>query len=62
MDQYIVYNSTYHILICRKCRYAIPQDWITRHFRQLHKTIPLTVRQAIIEYSKTLDSKSNLLH
>ena len=40
MDQYIIYNNIYHILICRQCSYALPQDWIMCHFRQFHKTIP----------------------
>ena len=27
-----MFNSIYHILICRQCGYAIPQDWIMRHW------------------------------
>src|SRR5437667_7044969 len=53
MNQYVIYNATYHILICRQCGYAIPQDWILRHFRQLHKAIPLTIRSEIIEHGKS---------
>ena len=55
MDQYVMFNSTYHILICRQCGYAISQNWITRHFRRCHKTIPLTTRQKIIEYGQSLE-------
>jgi len=55
MEQYVIYNSIYHILICRQCGHAIPQDWIMRHFRQMHKTIPLSVRQEIINYGKSLE-------
>jgi len=55
MNQYISYNSIYHTLICRQCGYAIPQDWIMRHFRQFHKTIPLSTRQDIINYGLSLD-------
>ena len=49
-----MFNSIYHILICRQCGYAIPQDWIMRHFRQLHKSIPLNIRQEIFNYRKSL--------
>ena len=55
MNRYVIYNATYHILICRQCGYAIPQDWILRHFRQLHKAIPLTIRSEIIEHGKSLN-------
>ena len=55
MNQYVVYNTIYHVLICRQCGCGIPQDWIMRHFRQYHKTIPLEVRQQIINYGSGLD-------
>ena len=55
MDQYVIYNNTYHVLICHQCHFAIRQDRIIRHFRQLHKLIPLNTRQEIIEYGKLLD-------
>src|SRR5438552_1442158 len=55
MDEYIIYNTTYHILICRQCGYAIPQDGIMRHYRRFHKTIPLVMRQEIIKYGLSLD-------
>ena len=55
MNQYIIYNAIYHVLICRQCGCSIPQDWIMRHFRQYHKTIPLEVRQEIINYGSGLD-------
>ena len=55
MDEYIIYNTTYHILICRQCGYAIPQDGIMRHYRRFHKTIPLVMRQEIINYGLSLD-------
>ena len=55
MNQYVVYNTIYHVLICRQYGCGIPQDWIMRHFRQYHKTIPLEVRQQIINYGSGLD-------
>src|SRR5436190_19086905 len=55
MNEYIRYNIVYHILICRQCGFAIPQDGIMRHFRQFHKTIPLVICQDIINYGLSLD-------
>jgi len=55
MEEYIIYNSEYHVLICRQHGYAIPPNGIVRHFRQLHKAIPLSTRQAIVQHIKSLD-------
>src|SRR5437773_4509569 len=55
MDQYVNYNTCYHILICRQCGCAIPPDWIIFHFRRVHKTIPLVTRQEIINYALSLE-------
>ena len=55
MNQYIIYNNVHHTLICRQCGEAIPQDWIMRHFRRFHKTIPLAIRQDIINYGLSLE-------
>jgi hypothetical protein len=58
MDQYMTYDVEYKVLICRQHKYAIPPDTILRHFRQSHKGIPLPTRQAISDYSKTVDLAS----
>ena len=55
MDEYIIDNTTYHILICHQCGYVIPKDEIMRHFRRFHKTIPLVMHQEIINYGLSLD-------
>jgi hypothetical protein len=55
MDSYVTYNAQYKVLICRQHKYAIPPDYITRHFRESHQGIPLATRQGIVDYSKTLD-------
>lgn len=55
MDQYITHNAEYQVLICRQHGYCIPPEGITRHFRRLHGGIPLETRQAIVDYSKTLN-------
>jgi len=54
MNVYVTYNDEYKVLICRQHKYAIPPDGILRHFRDYHKAIPLATRQAIADYSKTL--------
>jgi Orsellinic acid/F9775 biosynthesis cluster protein D len=55
MNAYVTYNAEYKVLICRQHQYAIPPDYITRHLRDSHQAIPLATRQAIVEYSKTLE-------
>jgi Orsellinic acid/F9775 biosynthesis cluster protein D len=55
MNDYVTYNAKYKVLICRYHQFAIPPDGILRHFRDMHKAIPITTRKAIADYSKTLD-------
>jgi hypothetical protein len=54
-DAYVTYNAPYKVLICRQHKYAVPPDAILRHFRDCHHGIPLPTRQAIFNYSRTLD-------
>ena len=54
MDQYVTYNRQYQVLICQH-KYAIPPDRMFRHLQVFHIVIPLLTRQAISDYSKTLD-------
>jgi len=54
MDEYIIHNTDYHILICRQHGFAVPPDWIERHFQDSHKGIPLDIRKEIAEHSKSL--------
>jgi hypothetical protein len=55
MDEYITHNLTYNTIICRQHKQGIPPDWIARHFRKFHKTIPLSTRQAIVNHCNTLN-------
>jgi len=55
MDEYIIYNNDYNVIICRQHGFAIPPDWIRRHFQDSHKGIPLETRKEMIEYSKSLE-------
>ena len=54
-NDYITYNAEYKVLICRHHQSAIPADGILRHFRDMHKAIPIASRKAIADYSKTLE-------
>jgi hypothetical protein len=54
MDEYIIYNTRYRVAICRQHGYAIAPDYVLRHFRNSHKTIPLETRQEIAEYAQSL--------
>jgi Orsellinic acid/F9775 biosynthesis cluster protein D len=55
MNDYVNYNAKYKVFICRAHKYGITPDYIPRHFRDHHKGTPLPTRQAIVDYSKTLD-------
>lgn len=55
MDQYVKYNHQLHTLICRQHKYGLSPKWIERHFRKLHKAIPLETRQKIVTYAKSLN-------
>jgi len=54
MNDYVTYNAEYQVLICCQHQYAIPPEWITRHFQNSHQATPLVMRQAIVEYSRRL--------
>jgi hypothetical protein len=54
MNQYVTYNEDYKVLICRQHKHAVPPDWILRHFRDMHQSVPLETREAIVEYSESL--------
>src|SRR5437667_9382691 len=55
MDQYVKYNSDYHVLICCEHAYGLAPNYIERHFRETHKTISLETRRDIVSYTRTLD-------
>src|SRR5437667_10595417 len=55
MDKYVTYNTQLHTLICRQHKFGLGPDWVERHFRNLHKAIPLEMHQEIIKYAKSLD-------
>ena len=55
MKTYVTYNAQYKVLICREHMYGVNPDHLSRHLRDSHKSIPLAMRNAIVDYSKTLD-------
>ena len=57
MEEYLLYNHEYSVVICRQHKYAITKDWIGRHFQEYHKTVPLKTRKEI----EALVSELNLL-
>lgn len=55
MDAYIVYNTEYQTIICRKHKYAISPKYIERHFREEHKDISLATRKSILNEIQMLE-------
>jgi hypothetical protein len=55
MDQYVIYNREYQVLICRQHKYAIPPDRMFRHLQDFHMAIPLATRQVISDYSTSVN-------
>jgi len=43
MEEYLLYNHEYGVVICRQHKYAITKDWIGRHFQEYHKTVPIYI-------------------
>jgi hypothetical protein len=55
VNDYVTYNAEYKVLVCRSHKFGIAPDYVERHLRESHKGIPLETRQAIVDYSGTLD-------
>jgi len=55
MEDYIIHNHQYGIIICRQHKYAVPKNWIRRHFQEQHKDVPLETRQNIEAYVADLN-------
>jgi len=54
MEQYVIYNEEYHMIICKPCGYAVKSDWIERHLQEKHKELKIKVRRELVEYVKEL--------
>jgi len=50
MNSYIIHNSEYNVLICKKHEYAVSEEFLTRHFRTEHD-LSLELRQEILAYA-----------
>lgn len=35
--EFLAYDETYNLAICIKCQYALPLEWICKHFKDSHK-------------------------
>jgi hypothetical protein len=54
MEQHVIYNPEYRVLICREHACGITPRGVELHFRVKHNSLPLETRQAILKYSRTL--------
>jgi len=61
MEQYIIYNEEYHMIICKSCGYAIKSDWIERHLRQKYKELEIKVRKELAVYVKGLKQSTTVI-
>lgn len=53
MDEYMLHNEDYRVLICIQCGYGCGH--IKRHMADFHRKWPLQVRKAISQYASQLD-------
>jgi Orsellinic acid/F9775 biosynthesis cluster protein D len=54
-EQYIIYLTTFHVIVCRLCQHGITKHGIRRHFSKRHKELELDVRKKLEKYVETLD-------
>jgi len=36
--EYLRYDGEYNLAVCMDCKYALPREWIHKHFRDCHKS------------------------
>jgi Orsellinic acid/F9775 biosynthesis cluster protein D len=53
-SDYFIYLEDWKVLVCRPCKYGLPKKGVERHLRNKHQAIPLTIRQALIVYARSL--------
>jgi hypothetical protein len=54
IEEYVIYNPQYKVLICYEHGYAMKPSFIKPHLQLIHKATSLYVRQSIMEYSNGL--------
>ena len=54
VTQYLIYLPTEEILICLPCKYGLQPKGIEGHLRRTHIAIPLSIRNTLVTYSKTI--------
>jgi len=57
ISDYVSYLPDYQVLICLSCQWCLSpiNDRVQIHFRNKHKSIPLSTRKEIIEYSESIN-------
>ena len=59
VEQHLLYNADYGILICRLCGHTIRPDGVQRHFGTMHKkTMALETHKALVQYVDTLSLRA----
>jgi len=54
-DQYIRHEPLLRAMICRLCQKGVSKNGVACHYRRLHNTLSLRVRQHIVKYSNNFD-------
>lgn len=57
LDEYIIYNADFQVVICRICKTAVTDD-VLLHFQRYHGDILLEIRQAIAAHVNGLNVRS----
>ena len=55
MEEYLIYNEVYRVIICRSHKYAISPNSVSRHLQKYHQSIPLKTRQFLEQSAEKLD-------
>jgi hypothetical protein len=57
VNLYVTYVEDFKVLICQTCRHGLAAKGMKRHFQWRHRSIPIEVRNQIIEFAAGLDMK-----
>ena len=53
-SEYVLHNEKYHVLLCQQCKIGIPPTRVEHHLRDEHKSIPIQIRNSMVEWASTL--------
>ena len=54
IQQYLIFNSHYAVLICRTCQQAVHCGGIELHLRRFHKEYSLHIRRQLVGFSQSV--------